>query len=192
MMTATDRAASFFQRQSDRLTGHRTVAGKPPIDAQAALVEKFGRFEKYGFKPDKIRERVGDALVAVNVSSQVGFFEVMGAVAPLVQEAFASEVIPFAEDVVDKWPAPWTPAQKAKSRWPGPTGLSRSLLTLTFSLVNGVPRAQFRSAAPYTTFIEWSQNSAPAGYAPGSNVWTTLVSRRGRALALKMAEVFGG
>ena len=178
MMTATDRAASFFQRQSDRLTGHRTVSGKPPIDAQAALVEKFGRFEQYGFKPDKVRERVGDAMVAVNASSQMGFFEVMGAVAPLVQEAFASEVIPFAEDVVDKWPTD--------------TGLSRSLLTLTFSLVNGIPRAQFRSAAPYTTFIKFGRQKTPSGYQPGSNVWTTLVSRRGKALATKMAGVFGG
>jgi hypothetical protein len=178
MMTATDRAASFFQRQSERLTGHRTVAGKPPIDAQAALVEKFGRFEQYGFKPDKVRERVGDALVAVNASSQIGFFEVMGQVAPLVQEAFASEVIPFAEDVVDKWPTA--------------TGLSRSLLTLTFSLVNGIPRGQLRSAAPYSTMIKWGKQKTPSGYQPGSGVWTSLVARRGRALALKMAEVVGG
>lgn len=178
MMTASDRAGAFFRQQSERLTGHRTVAGKPAIDAQAALVEKFGRFEQYGFKPDKIKERVGDAMVAVNASSQIAYFELMGAVAPLVRDAFADKVIPFAQDVVDKWPAA--------------TGLSRSLLTLTFSLTNGIPRAQFRSAAPYTTFIKWSQKSAPTGYAPRSNVWTTLVSRRGKALAAEMAEVVNG
>ena len=178
MITANDRAAAFFQRQSERLTGHRTVAGKPPIAAQAALLEKFGRFEQYGFKPDKIRERVGDAMVAVNAASQAAYFETMGKVAPLVQQAYADKVLPFAQDVVDRWPAD--------------TGLSRSLITLTFTLNNGIPRGQLRSAAPYTTFIEWGRQKTPAGYAPGSNVWTSLVSRRGRKLADEMAGVFNG
>lgn len=172
MSTESRDVATFFRRQSDRVGG--VGGGSNQLDASVALLDKFKRFEAYGFKRQATAARVETALIAMDAEYQTAIYEAMAEIAPTLHGVFRDQFVPFARDVV--------------ARWPRRTGLSKSLVTLTFDLRGGIASASLRSAAPYTTFIRWGKGRTPTGYVVGANVWVSLASSRLRPLAEKMAQ----
>ena len=177
MPTAAEQASGFFRAQSARVSGAVGVTSDNGMSAANAILEKFKRFEEYGFKRQATAKKVQEALISVDASAQEALYEAMAKIAPPIYAAYRDIMIPLAMDVVDKWPTR--------------TGLSKSLVTFTMSLAGGYATASIKSAAPYTTFIKWGVGKTPKGYTTGKNVWVSLVSSRLKPTAEAMAKRVG-